>query len=83
MTGVLYVSITLLTHYQIPEFCLLGIIIYHAFRSDRKTLIKAVMAFLLSVTIVIYIPNGVIQMLHPEAKKAEPEIVREVQKWMS
>jgi hypothetical protein len=46
-------------------------------------MMKAVMAFLLSVTIVIYIPNGVIQMLHPEAKKAEPEIVKEVQKWIS
>jgi hypothetical protein len=76
MAGILYVSITLLTHYQIPEFCLLGIIIYHAFRSYRKTMIKAVMAFLLSVTIVIYIPIGVIQMLHPEAKRAEPEIVK-------
>jgi len=83
ITSVLLISITVILHYQILVLILLGIIIYHAIKTDWKMMCKTVFAYLFSVSLVIGVPVGFVKIMVPGANGAEKEIVKEVQEWMS
>jgi hypothetical protein len=83
IAGILLVSITILIQYQVLLLCLIGLVVYHSFKSDLKTMWRNIISFLLSVTIVVGIPMGVIKMLYPEAGNAESEIMKEVKEWIT
>lgn len=83
VSGLVLVSITVLLQYHILDLILLGLIIYHAIKTDRKTMFKTVLAYLLSVVIVVGVPYGLVKLKYPEAVGAEKAIMKEVQSWMS
>lgn len=81
---ILYMAITLLLEYQVFTLILIVIIIYHAFKSDWRTLNRTILAYLLAIALVIGLPYGFIKsMYRAETTGIEQKVLEEVQKWIS
>jgi FtsH-binding integral membrane protein len=79
---IIYFAITILDHFQIINFCFIGIVLYHAFKSNTKKVIRSSIAFALSIFIIIAIPSGIVVIVHPEIKGKDAEILKEVEEWL-
>lgn len=80
---VVYMSLTVLIHYQILTLCLMGVVAFHGFKSDSKKLIRKVIAFSISIAILVGIPMGIVEGIYPEETKGDVEsvIIKEVTEW--
>jgi ABC-type proline/glycine betaine transport system permease subunit len=80
---ILYMAATVLIHYEVLTFCLIGLVAWRAITSDTKTMIRSVIAFTISITILVGIPMGITEARLPKETKGDVEavIMKEVSEW--
>ncbi len=81
---IVYMSAIVLIHYYVLTLCFIGLVTYHAVKSDHKTMIRSIIAFCISIAILIGIPMGIMEERFPKetSGNAEAKIIREVKTWM-
>lgn len=78
----IYISITVLIHYQILQLCLIGFILYRAIKRGIQHIWVSVLSFFISMVIIIGIPVGIVKITYPDQTKgSETTIIEEVTSW--
>jgi hypothetical protein len=81
---IIYMAVTVLIHYEIITICFMGLVAFRAFKRNSKALIRSVIAFSISVAILVGIPMGIVEAMYPKETKGDTEtaIIKEVERWM-
>lgn len=81
---IIYMAATVLIHYEIITICFMGLVAYRAFKRDSKALIRSVIAFSISVALLVGVPMGIVEAMYPDETKGDTEtaIIKEVEEWM-
>lgn len=78
-------AIMILVHYHIVTICLIILTLYHACKSDARTMARSIFAFFISMILILGIPSGIIKAIYKDdiaGTDIELELIKEVGSWM-
>lgn len=78
-------AIMILIHYHIVTICLIILTLYHACKSDARTMARSIFAFFISMVLLLGIPSGIIKTIYKDdiaGTDMKIELIKEVASWM-